>query len=101
LVARAFLGKRPKNKVTDHKDGNKKNNNIMNLQYISSHENNIKGKGRKFKEKDVMSLMKDYSYGNIPQKLLAERYQMHPSTVSRIINGSRWKDRLKYQLSNL
>lgn len=39
LVARAFLGERPKGKVTNHIDHNKRNNHISNLEYITNREN--------------------------------------------------------------
>lgn len=43
LVARAFLGPRPLDMVTDHIDGNRENNKLDNLQYITQRENCIKG----------------------------------------------------------
>lgn len=39
LVAAAFLGPVPENKVIDHIDGNRQNNIISNLRYVSSKEN--------------------------------------------------------------
>ncbi len=39
LVAEAFLGKRPKKHTINHKDGNKTNNDINNLEYVTSSEN--------------------------------------------------------------
>ena len=43
MVALTFFGVRPKGFVTDHIDGNKLNNRLDNLQYITSRANVIKG----------------------------------------------------------
>ena len=43
LVAEAFIGPRPAGLVTDHKNGNKRDNRASNLQYITQAENKRKG----------------------------------------------------------
>ena len=50
MVSRAFMGETPEGMVCDHIDGNRSNNNVNNLQYVTQRENVIKGKmceGRK------------------------------------------------------
>lgn len=42
LVAKTFIGDCPKGKVVDHKDNDKLNNNVENLQYLTRRENCIK-----------------------------------------------------------
>jgi hypothetical protein len=43
LVAETHIGKRPEGLVIDHIDGNKENNRLDNLRYITPEENNRKG----------------------------------------------------------
>ena len=42
LVMITFIGKRPQNYQIDHIDGNKKNNNLGNLEYVTPKENSIR-----------------------------------------------------------
>lgn len=41
LVARTFIGERPKGYDIDHKDGNKLNNHVSNLHYVTRKENQL------------------------------------------------------------
>ena len=41
IVAETYIGEKPNGYVVNHKDGNKKNNNYKNLEYVTSSENNI------------------------------------------------------------
>lgn len=44
VVSEAFMGPRPDKLVTDHIDGDIKNNKLSNLQYVTARENTVKGK---------------------------------------------------------
>jgi hypothetical protein len=60
LVAVCFLNHKPeKNVVVDHIDGNKKNNNVNNLQIITHRENISRGKKNKTSKYTGVSLVKN------------------------------------------
>lgn len=112
LVAEAFLGTRPNNMVVNHKDGNKKNNNIENLEYVTSSENNIhalrnglrhpaamRGKSPRGEShyrakiteetvKEVLRLRKEKGYGS---RKIAKIIGITNGTVSGILYGRTWK----------
>ena len=62
LVARAFLGERPKGYQIDHKDGNKLNNHYSNLHYVTVKENQLnpnnhgKTKGQIYADRKVAAI---------------------------------------------
>jgi len=78
LVARAFLGKKDdEDKIVNHKDGDKFNNNVKNLEYITRTENNIhaaklgKGGSRavvQFEEDGETEISRFYSINCAEQK---------------------------------
>lgn len=43
LVAQAFICNKPSNNVVNHKDGNKSNNNVSNLEFVTQSVNTIHG----------------------------------------------------------
>ena len=111
LVAEAFIAPRPKECDINHKDGNKLNNFVSNLEYIT-HSNNLihayktglfkhhkpfpngsKNFRAKLTEKQVMEIRHNYRYGkgfNSSEKL-AKRYNVHRNTICRIIKRNIWK----------
>jgi len=108
LVALAFIGKRPKNKQVNHKDGNKLNNKLHNLEYVTASQNSIHAfKNGLFgpccgedhvdsllTEKQVLWIRGNYkrqSRGNLNQIGLARKFGVHIVTINAIINKRTWR----------
>jgi hypothetical protein len=102
LLAETFL-LNPENKPqVNHKDGNKFNNLLHNLEWVTIKENNIhayekglkksrKGEGhhnKKLTEKEVLEII---SLKGICQKDIAAAYGITTSNVSQIINKKKWR----------
>lgn len=93
LVAEVFLGKRPEGYVINHKDGNKKNNVLSNLEYVSQ-QDNIKHAVKNFlhKPKFLTTMLneeevKDRYNSGISAAKLADTYSVSVRTIYRIINN--------------
>jgi hypothetical protein len=102
LVAVVFLGFHS-DKVVNHKDGNKINNQLSNLEWITQKENVIHARdtgllkpqknennGRaKLKEFQVLDIRKMKSE-NMKLKDISKKYSIGMSQLARIISGESW-----------
>jgi predicted transcriptional regulator len=103
LVADSFLEKQCENFIVNHKDGNKLNNKLSNLEFISMSENskhafknglasNKKGEDcnlSKLTEKQVIEIR--LLKGKLSHREISEKFNISKSTVTQIINRTLWK----------
>lgn len=104
LVARTFIGERPKGYEINHIDGNKVNNCIDNLEYVTPKENmrharktkliddeGEKSSNSKLKEKDIFNIFQLYCKTSLNVTDIAKIYGISTSQISRILTGKKWK----------
>lgn len=104
LVAEAYLGEIPEKMVVNHKDGNKFNNNVSNLEIITVSQNNFHAHAlglkpnmigerngcSKLNDDNALKLIKDIMTG-MRNKDLGVKYNLHPQYISLIRHKRRWK----------
>lgn len=94
LVADAFL-KNPNNyKVVNHKDGNKKNNRLLNIERCDHSHNNrhifkIGKRKRKLSVEEVIEI-KRLLNRNYTHKEIADKFKVHRVTITNINSGKTW-----------
>lgn len=107
LVLEAFVGPRPKGKEANHKDGNKLNNCLENLEWVSRSENMLhafslnlyppritlgsRNPCAKLDEEDVLKIRELYHHKELSQYALARLFNVSQSSIYLIVNRKRWR----------
>lgn len=105
LVALTFIPNNQDKPEVNHIDGNKKNNTLANLEWVTTSENQrhaianklyetAKGESSgtsKLKESEVREIHKLWSTGEVTQEYLSKKFGIAGSAISRIVNGVRWR----------
>lgn len=103
LVAQAFIGKRPDGLQINHIDGDRTNDRVSNLEYVTCKENirhairlGLRPNGEnmpfaKLKEEDVRHILNTYSGKPCEVNNFGKRYGVNPSTISNILHRRKWK----------
>lgn len=106
LVAQTFLENPNNYPQINHKDGNKQNNNVENLEWctakqntnhaeingFSHHVNGEKHGNSKLTQKQVDEIRNKYSTGKYSYKMLLYEYHVSKSCIATIIKNKNWKN---------
>jgi len=104
LVAETFIGPIPPGKEVNHKDGDKTNNHVGNLEIVSRRQNILHGVANDFipitgsqnpaaklTEDDVRQIKRRYVKGQYGYKRLAKEYGVCWEAIRNIIKGYVWQ----------
>lgn len=99
LVAKAFLPNPYKLPEVNHKDCNKYNNKVTNLEWVSKHENMIHASTYSYKNRENLSPLNQDKVRLIPLlleygfsiKLIATLYKVGHITIRNIVQRKTWK----------
>jgi DNA-directed RNA polymerase specialized sigma54-like protein len=95
LVAETFLKNKERKPMINHKDCNKHNNNINNLEWVTQQENEdhatINGLvPNKLTKELVIYAKKQYKKGKTFKEIAESIGDIHRTTISRAIKGKTW-----------
>lgn len=100
LVAETFINNTEDKPFINHKDGNKQNNEVDNLEWVTSNENTLHsyrlGLQSKQGEKNNQSILKDFQVREIKSRVLSARelatkFGVSIACVNAILTGVNWK----------
>lgn len=98
LVAEVFIGPRPEGMQVNHKDGNRYNNSVENLEYVTPSENIrhryyvLKCKrANKLTIDQVRTIRREIEHGE-KTRTLAEKYGVSRGCIEGIRHKKTWKD---------
>lgn len=105
LVALTFIGKCPKGKEVNHKNGVKTDNRVENLEYVTRSENqkhsykiglhpSIQGRespNAKLKRCQIRLIKDLLAFGGITQKEIGVMFKVARQTIGAINTGQNWK----------
>ena len=94
LVAQTFLSNIHGLKEVNHKNGNKSDNGVRNLEWVTPQENVRHGLRhgliKKLDEDMVRSIREMYRLSGKTQKDIGKLFDVKPNTVSQVCSGARW-----------
>jgi hypothetical protein len=104
LVAQYFIPNHDKLPQVNHKDGNKLNNHVSNLEWCTARYNvkhrvdngdSYVHKGQsnpcaKLKDSDVVVIMRMYTDGGVPIRDIADKFKVAKTTINNIVYGYQW-----------
>lgn len=102
LVAEAFLGMRPEGFTVNHRNGDKQDNRVGNLEWTTRSENQkhayrtgLQGRGQdhgraKLTDEQVLEIRRRYAVGDVSQRALATQYGVNQTLIGFIVRRVVW-----------